>query len=414
MDKLLQSTSIKISRYTLGVSCLFIVLPLYSTPFIVYGMWKQKKSAFVLWALFMGLVGILVPPTGDLYRYTMDYELYKGLEWDDFILVASLKKDLMLPMVSYFIAEVGLNFDLSRFLYNFWSYYLLGILYLDIVQTNCNLLNKKVAIYALGFFMVFNLYMFCARYSLSMVFFVYGAYNIVYKKKKTGWWWVILAIVNHFSYIVQAIALLFQQLHFFRFGKKTVIFFILCSFCIDSSLMIKVFNALPVGFVSSYIEYIDGYWANDYLDDRSWKYRLMFFIGNLIQYFCVLVFISQYDKNDRRYTSLTNAMLLLATVTTPFAAISSRFLSVMVHFVKVHLLVVYDGSRKMLKYLIVMFWLTMLSNVMGIWGSRRQISISDFPMLFYSSFFHIMSHTYDANWINRNVSEDGDLLQVNF
>lgn len=407
-------SSIKTSKYTLGTLCLFILLPLYSTPFIVYGMWKQRKSAFVLWALFMGLIGILIPPTGDFYRYTMDYELYKGLDWGDFILVASFKKDLMLPMVSYFIAEAGLNFDMSRFLYNFWSYYLLGILYLDIVQANSNLQNKKEAMYALGFFMVFNLYAFCARYSLSTVFLVYGAYKIVYKERKNGWCWIGLSIVNHFSFIIQAIALLFQQLHFFRFGKKIVILFILCSFCFDSSLMIKAFNALPVDFVSSYIEYVDGYWASDYLNDRSWKYKIMLFIGNLIQYFCVLIFIMQYNKNDRKYTSLTNAMLLLATITTPFAAISTRFLSVMVYFIKVHLLVVYDGSKKMLKYLVLMFWLTMLSNIMGIWGSRRQISISDFPILFYSSFFHIMNHTYDDNWIHRNVAEDGDLLQVNF
>ena len=107
-------------------------------------------------------------------------------------------------------------------------------------------------------------------------------------------------------------------------------------------------------------------------------------------------------------------MLFLTFLSTPFSTINGRFITVMIYFVKIHFLKLFDGSRQLLKYLKIMFWLVMVSNLMGLWTLRRQLSISDFPMMFYSSSFQILAHTYDSNWIDRNVSEDGDLIQINF
>ena len=282
-NSVVQPLHFKVSREAFLTVFIFFCFPLCSVPLIIRGMWKQEKWAFVLWACFMGLVGILIPPTGDFYRYTMDYELYKGLEWGDFLLYAGLKNELMLPLISYGISALGLNFDLTRFLYNFLGYYLLGLLYLDIVRNNVHLQNRRVALYALGFFISLNLATYCYRYFLSAVFFVYGAYQVVYKGHKSGWWLVGLAIFNHFSYLAQALILLFQQMRFFRFGRKTVIFLIAFSFLVDASFVTKLFSSLPFDFVSYYMVYLDGKWAGDYLEEHSWRYRLNIMIGNLIQ-----------------------------------------------------------------------------------------------------------------------------------
>ena len=405
---------IKVSQEATITTLVFIVLPLYSVPFIINGMWKRKKWAFTLWALFMGLLGILFPPAADFYRYTMDYELYKGLDWNTFIVIASIKRDLMLPIISYFIGNLGLNFDLYRLLYNFIGYYLLGLIYLDIVNRNINLQKKKVLIYALGFFISFNISAFCHRYFLSAIFFLYGAYQIVYKEKKYGWIFIVLALFNHLSYIVQTVALILQRMHFFKFGKKLIIFLFVISFFIDESIITYIFNQLPSNFVSSYIDYVEGQWAGDFLEEHSLRYKLQLFINNLIIYFCAFIYILQYNKCDRKYTSLPNAMILLATVTSPFVTISFRFLTVAMYFIKVHLLTIYDGSLNFYKHLKIMFWLTMITNIMGLWGSRRQFYISDYHILLYSSSVQILNHTYDSNWINENISEDGGMLKINF
>lgn len=393
---------------------LLFVAPLYSVPFIIKGMWKQKRWAFIQWALFMGFLGILLVPTGDFYRYTMDYELYKGMSWDDFWLFASVKNEFMLPLISYILGYFDLNFDLSRFVYNAWGYYLLGSIYLDIVTNNLNFKKNNNAFYSLGFFITFSLYSFCYRYSLSAIFFVYGAYNLVYNEKKSGWIWVLMAIFNHFSFVVQGLFLLLQRLHFFYFSRKLIVCLVILSFSLDGNYIVNIFQSLPFDFVSHYMVYLDGNWAGDFLEDHSWKYRFNLWVSNAISYFCIIVFILQYKSIDKKYSSLANAMLVLVFLSVPFVSINVRFIAVMMYFIKISFLKIFDGSKKMVKYLKIMFWLTMISNIMGLWSYRRQFIVSDFPMLLYSSSINILSHTYDSNWIEHNVATDGDLLQINF
>lgn len=120
----------------------FILFPLYTLPWIVQGMMRLEKWAFVLWAFFMGLVGILYPPVGDIYQYTKDFYIYEGCSWEFFLELLSLKFDFLLPLLSYFIGLIGWNFDISRFIYNFLSYLILGTIFLDIVRNNCFFANE--------------------------------------------------------------------------------------------------------------------------------------------------------------------------------------------------------------------------------------------------------------------------------
>ena len=416
MAEISQTSKLRIivSQNALITTLFFLILPLYSLPWIIKGMLRCEKWAFLLWACFMGLVGILIPPTGDFYRYTTDFYMYKECNWNTFLILALLKNDFMLPMISYILGVFDWNFDISRFIYNFWGYYLLGLLYLDIVKSNPALQVRKVFIYALGFFIALGLSDYCFRYGLSSIFFVYGAYHIVYREKKWGWLYVLLAVFNHLSFLVFLFILVLQQIHFFRFGRKIVIIMIIAAVFINSSYIISIFNMLPVDFVTHYMAYLDGYWAGEYLEDHSWKYRMMQMFTSLIQYACVIVYILCYHKGRRNSLALVNATLFLTFITTPFVTIQGRFMSVMLNFIKIHFLTHFDGSWRMTRYLKYMFWLVMISNLMGLWGFRRQFAISDFSMMATSSSINILTHIYNQRWIDRNVSEDGDLMQINF
>lgn len=405
---------IVVSKYAFHTTLFFLIFPLYSLPWVIKGMLRQDKWAFVLWACFMGLVGVLIPPTGDFYRYTMDFYMYKDCDWDSFLMLALLKNDFMLPLISYILGVLEWNFDLSRFIYNFWGYYLLGVLYLDIVKNNPELQAKKIAVYALGFFMVLSLSGYCFRYGLSTVMFVYGAYHIVYKERKWGWLYVLLAVFNHLSFVVFLFVLLLQRIHFFRFGKKTVILMIVAATFIDSSYIISVFYMLPVDIVAHYMVYLDGHWAGEYLEDHSWKYRLMNILTSLIQYACVVIYILFYRKGQKESLALVNATLFLTFITIPFVTVQGRFMSVMINFIKIHFLTHFDGGLRMTRYLKWMFWLVIIFNLMELWAFRRQFVVSDFSMMATSSSIEILTHTYNEKWIDRNVAEDGGLLQINF
>ena len=77
-------------------------------------------------------------------------------------------------------------------------------------------------------------------------------------------------------------------------------------------------------------------------------------------------------------------------------------------FIKIQFLNAFNGTRKQCKYLLILFLLTMLSNIMGLWSSRREISISDLSLICYASTPQILMHTYSEQWINKNVYENGD------
>ena len=80
---------------------IFIIYPILSFLFILKGILKRERWAYLLGAIFMGYMGILYPPAGDMYRYAEDFNLYKELDWDQFWIFMALKFDYFLPLLSW-------------------------------------------------------------------------------------------------------------------------------------------------------------------------------------------------------------------------------------------------------------------------------------------------------------------------
>ena len=392
----------------------FILFPLYTLPWIVQGMMRLEKWAFVLWAFFMGLVGILYPPVGDIYQYTKDFYIYEGCSWEFFLELLSLKFDFLLPLLSYFIGLIGWNFDISRFIYNFLSYLILGTIFLDIVRNNVFLrTNKQVVTYALGTFLVFSFITYLWRFGFSTVLFAYGSYLLVYKSKNKGWVFVALSILNHVSFLLFAIGLFVQQMGGFRFYKWIVVLLCLCSMFLNSSIFPSILPYMPTDIVQRFGSYVDGYYATDYFADGSWKYQLQIFLTSSITYVAVVIYILIYRGNNK-IEAITNAILVLACLSLPFDTMRMRFLAVLLFFIKMFFLTQYDGTLKNLRCIKVMFLCVMIGNVLSVWGARRQIEISDYELLLYSTIPQIMSHTYPLQWIDKNVTSDGDIVKINY
>ena len=72
-----------------------------SFPFILKGILKRERWAYLLGAILMGYIGMLYPPAGDMYRYAEDFNLYKELDWEYFWIFMALKFDYFLPLLSW-------------------------------------------------------------------------------------------------------------------------------------------------------------------------------------------------------------------------------------------------------------------------------------------------------------------------
>jgi hypothetical protein len=397
-----------ISRSKGIATTLFILYPISSVPWIIGGMMRRKKWAFFLWAIFMGLLGILYPPTGDLYRYTLDYYTYLEFDWAEFVASLDDKFDYLLPILSFSLGKLGLDFDISRFLYNFFAYYLLGRLYLDVCSRNEYLNDKRIAFYILFFFIPIYFSLFLTRFYFSIVVFLYGAYQIAFCKKNIGWLFVLLSVFNHLTFLSCALFLFCYTLFkISRMGMVVIVLIVLIFASTDISLWALSFLPLDIG--NHYAIYIDGYWAGEYLDDHSWKYQLQKYTNNFIGYITIFIYLVFYNKGTKKQSALVNALIFLTFLTVPFILLRERFITLITLCIKIYFITVYDGTVAMRRSLTLLFIVAMLSNTMALWSSRRQIGISELPCIFYSSSIQILLHNYDKKWIDKNVTENGNI-----
>ncbi len=399
--------SIKVSKQAGITFLLFMVYPLLSLPLILKGMLDNKKWGYFFFACFMGLLGMLYPPTGDFYRYTRDYIYIKDFNWEQFQNFLLIKQDCLLPYISYFFSRLNIPFDYSRFLYNFIAYYLLGLIYTDEINRNCYYI-KRNSIYFLGMFMSVSLSLYLFRFFFSMILYAFGTYNIIYKGKKWGWIFVILSVFNHFSFFIFLAILILTKLCRFKFRKWIVILLCVLTFTISSDVLISLFTFMPTDIVNHYSTYLDGYYAGDYLKDHSIRYRISVLLSSAITYAAVIIYVITYNKKSVKSGSIVNGVLLATLLSSPFSTIAYRFATVLLLFIKIHFLNTFNGTRKQCRYLLILFLLTMLFNITDLWSSRRQICVSDLSLICYASAPQILMHTYSEQWINQNVYENGD------
>lgn len=400
--------------YFFSWSIVFL-FPLYSLPWVVYRMWRLEKVAFIQFAFFMGLLGLLYAPTGDMYMYAKDYYLYKGLDWNTFIYVVALEHfDFLLSLISYIFGLIGLSNDLVRFLYNFVAYILLGSLFLKIVRTNSSYKHKTI-LYALFILINFILIRYAFRFGLSSVVFVYGAYLIICEEKRKGWIFVFLAVLNHLSFVLYALIVVLVKLVKKSFSILTIFLLGIIAFLM-STFISDIFYNLPISpeMMIHFSNYIDGYQADQILKDKTNKDLIWNSISYSYTALLLLYVLSFYNKGGNMKKSLVAYMVLLCIISMPYAVMFDRFLIPLRLYLKVFILSSFDGSPRMIRSLKVFFICTIMFSVLNTWSYRRQIFVSDYSLLFTSTSLGILCHTYPESWINKNVDEIGGLINVNW
>lgn len=386
---------------------IFICCPIITVPIILNGLLNGKRWAIYYLGALMGMIGMLYPPVGDFYRYYEDYKLYKDLDWSSFSFLMSLNFDFLLSFLSYSMGKLNIPFDFSRFIYNGVAYLLYGFIYLDIIKSNKIYNNKKYRLFLLGSLIPFSISSYLFRFSFSTILFIYGAYQIEYKQKKIGFFFVILSILNHFFYLFLSIVFIISRFNLVSLSKKILIGLLISSFFISSDILTSLFYFLPVDIIERYSSYIDGYWASDYLQDHSWKFKLQNYINRVLTYIIIIIYIINQTKHSKmEYT--TNGFIILMVIVSPFVTIANRVSSIVSLKSKVTFCSECNQNKLQRKSLKTLFYIVMISNIMGIWNNRRQIGVSDLNIIFFESTPTIISHTYDQKWISHHVFEDGN------
>ena len=229
---------------TLGI-LIFIIYPILSFPFILKGILKRERWAYLLGAILMGYIGMLYPPAGDMYRYAEDFNLYKELDWEYFWIFMALKFDYFLPLLSWILGKLGAYPESTRFLFVACSYYLLLDLYHDITLSNKDM-TRRTRVYSLILLvpLTFSIYLF--RMGFAQVVLVYGIYWFLMKNRKKGLFFIIFAVFIHVSYMPFIFIAIASRYKIFNFSSN--VFCYLCFLLIfieSSSLGVTLLRSLP-------------------------------------------------------------------------------------------------------------------------------------------------------------------------
>jgi hypothetical protein len=376
-------------------------------------MYKLEKTAFVQFAFFMGLVGILYPPSGDLYKYYRDYTLYQGLDFDVFLLYALIEFDYLLSFLLFGLSTVELPCDLSRFIFNFIGFYLLGKLYFQIVLDNSMLQNKRYRLQSFVIFFVFAFAAFLYRFSFACILFTYGAYFIIYKDKKKYWLIIALSVLTHFSFLLFAVLLFCSKRITMRFKRAFPYYLIFIVFLFGIFNVGVLFNVddFAGAVFERYKGYMDTEDAGQYAEGFSTRYLIWKRYEYFITLFLIVPFVKYRRLSIKYEWSFIDYLLLACIATSPFSVVFSRFITPLTMMLKIYLLKHFQKENKMKKYLFVIFSLVILLDFMNIWAKRHEISVSDMSVLATSTSITILQHSYSDNWVDKNITSRGDLVK---
>ena len=399
----------RISKIHLLLLVVFIVYPLGALPLIFLEIYNRKYYSLYYLAGFMGLLGYLWVPSGDLYRYQLDFQYFKSLSFYAF---ANLPKlDLILPWMLFLFGKSGLNFEFVRLFICVISYILYFKIYVDIIHKNKNLSeSRSVSFFSFlmfFFFIGFAGFLTGVRYTFAMAMCFYSVYLLIYKNKNIGWLILILSVVTHFSMLLILLVTIFVKLFKPKFTRVNFIISILVGYVFSSYLINYIIEKLPLNeiFTKKLLDYA----SDDAIVDLS-NYSMGLYLSYLFTYvaiypavFLILVRFKSY-ANFSVFICICISLSLMTNIFTSY----NRYAALGVIFFIIPFLLQYKilfTKFYLYSFVILSFFVYSTS----IYTFKKEISYGYEYKILYLPLPAILMSDYDMEWLDKNIMSDGDL-----
>lgn len=400
----------KISQFQIVLFFVFIIYPFAALPLIFVEIYNKKYYALNYLAVFMGLLGYLWIPSGDLSRWQSEYLILKDLSFENFLSIRSL--DFVTNYIMFFFGKLNLNFEFVRFTLCIISYLIYFKIYLDIIKENKDLGESKrysfLAFLMFFFFLRFTGFLTGVRFTFAMSFCFYGVYRVIYKDDKKGWFLLLFSAFTHFSmWLIVFIAILVKLISI-KINRTMFVLFIITGLFLSTTLVQILINLLPLDdAIKGYLKaYTDGYFAKEeYL-----SHSLLFRISKLLSY-CALypaVIYILYKKNYFSFFSIFIIIVIFLSFMTGMDSVYARyaFLGV-IFFVMAFLLKFKKGFENYAFYFF--FFLSFLTYSTSFYSLKRELEFGNQYRILFSPLPLVFFSTYDAKWIESNIYDDGSI-----
>lgn len=391
---------------------LFILYPFIALPFIFNEILRGRRYAYSLFAIFIGLLGFLYPPIGDLYRYHIDFEMYRSLDYQGLLDILTTKMDILQPMMFWSLSRLGFPPDIIRFIYVYISAALIFRIFYELLNTGA-FSKRQIALIIILAVLFIRFERMTVRFGLSSSLFIYGWYSCLYKGGKYGIWAMILSVLNHFSFIVPVIAFISSLICKIRFHKLLILVLVFLTFCLSGDYLSALIQILPFddNVVNHLLLYTDGYWAGDFLNDQSAKFKL----GNTllrIPFFVLSIIFYKWFRHDKFSTSILFT-LMVVVISSPFESLRIRMEQIYVLQLIVFCVIYAKKWLTNILFIRNAICIGCIYLFICTWTIRRQLYISHEAMIFLPSVV-IYNSGYDNNWVSLNVYSDGAPKNINF
>ena len=364
-------------------------------------------------SLFLGLMAILNPPTGDFYRYSQIFDAIAYFPDIKSIILFREEHsfDFLLQIICYLTCRVGLSFEYVKAIYVIFCSYLLFRMHDDICSTNDILARNKNK--SFGFF--FCLLMlsnfgqaFIFRWYSSLIIFVFAVFLIDIKNNKYGYLFMLLSLVNHWGMLVMVIFYALQKFKQVNFNRFTLLTFFVLTFFQILTILNSIVDNLGVGVFQEYLKgYTEGFWANDFMKERSFKGLVVEYFNQAVfwlVYFYLIVEAKEKKTNSlRSFCHMTIFVVLL--VSSSFMAVG-RY-SIFLKFAGILYFFLHYNNRwiKFYKYFVVV---SVIMLFMFAYGNRRSYIYGYSDKIFNSTLYEIITTKYPPSWADRYLNDDGN------
>lgn len=210
---------------------LYLISPILSLPFILLDIRNGKKSAVLVFAIFLGSVAYCTIPLQDLFRHLVHYENYSSYGLSDYS-YWDFEMNGIVVYVYSLMSHLHIPFDFLRLLTTALSFYLFYKIFdWKIKASPRSYSNKEYFIHflILTFFFDITYTIAGVRYGVALSFFMYGTHQFIERKSKVlGAFWLICSFLYHPSFLFLTISS--YALYFLKINKKTIIVFSLIAF----------------------------------------------------------------------------------------------------------------------------------------------------------------------------------------
>ena len=386
---------------------MFILTPAFVFFFNFIEIFKYKyikRENLWIIVIFMGILGYLVAPTGDLYRHTMKYYRFQESNIEEFLKYLKNEVDFLLPVIFFVLSKLKISVQYYQMIAVIFcygtSFYILN-----------NILKyKKKKIYLILYFLIeFFVIANGLRSGVASHLFILGVYYKINNQLKKTWICFMSAIIMHFFIFPVVVLFLITPKNSKKI--KYIFIFSIFGFFLGKNIVNSILNFIPFtcGIRVRIIEPYLGYWARDFLEDYSIKYFLYLKIKQ-IMYFPIFIYLI-FKINKLKLNKINSFLLLLFSFTNftyYFIDIFGRY-SYICRILGILIIIVNNMEpRKILeKFFLLLSFLTFLANIyaMKIYilnSEMYKLLYEPIPVIFYE--VH-----YEKQWIDKKINNDGSI-----